>query len=212
VRPADVHHEGITRLAARDFRYARELGYAIKLLAIGKEEDGSVELRVHPTFLPEELLLAKVDGVFNAVQVEGDLIGRALFYGRGAGSLPTSSAVVADVIDLARNMTLGVSNRLRLDLKAPAKLRPMAEISTRYYVRMNVADRPGVLAQIARTLGDHQISIASVIQKEVDESAQAAEIVIMTHLAKESAMQQALQELAGLNVVREIGNFVRVEN
>lgn len=212
VRPQDVYHEGISRLTARDFRYARELGYAIKLLAIAKAEDNAIQVRVHPVFLSEDFLLAKVEGVYNAVELEADLVGRVLFYGRGAGALPTSSAVVADLISIGRALSSGTTPRLPVRWERPRTIRPMAQIQSRYYVRMSVADRPGVLAQIATVFGDFHISIASVIQKETDESAKTAEIVIMTHLSLESAMQEALREVARLEVVSEIGNFVRVED
>ena len=211
VRPQDIYHEGITRLTARDFRYAKELGYAIKLLAIAKETNNSIEVRIHPTLIPEELLLAKVDGVFNAVQFDGDLIGRLLFYGKGAGDLPTTSAVVADLIDLAQKITRDLNSQFQMILDTGKSLKPFAEIETRYYMRMSVADHPGVLARIAKILGDNNISIASVIQKEADASAQTAEIVIMTHPALELAMQTALGEMAQLHLIKEIGNFVRVE-
>lgn len=212
VLPADVYYEGITRLTARDFRYAGELGYTIKLLALARRENHSVQVRVHPALIAAEEALAKVDNVFNAVQVEGDLLGRVLFQGQGAGSLPTTSAVVADVLDLAHGIVHGVAERLSWRIDGALNVRPIAELETRYYLRITVADRPGVLAQIARILGDHAISIASVIQKEADETAQTAEIVIMTHRAREDAMQQALRELANLAVVAEIGNFLRVES
>jgi homoserine dehydrogenase len=211
VRPEDVYREGITRLSARDFRYARELGYAIKLLALARKHDSQLQVRVHPALLHEDELLAKVDGVLNAVQVEGDLVGRVLFQGQGAGSLPTSSAVVADVLDAARSIVSGSPERPSPPPRQTASMRPMSELRTRYYVRMIVADSPGVLAGIAHVLGVHQISIASVIQKEVDRQAQTAEIVIMTHEAQEEAVQQALQEVERLPVVAEIGNFLRVE-
>lgn len=212
VRPEDVYHEGISRLAPRDFRYAKELGYAIKLLAIAKKEDHSLQVRVHPVFIPEDILLAKVDGVFNAVQIEGDLIGKVLFYGEGAGALPTSSAIIADVIYSAQAINLGLSPSLKLWLHRNKVVKPISEIETRYYLRMTVADRPGVLAQIAKTLGEHLISISSVIQKETDRMAKTAEIVIMTHPAKEAAVQKALSEMAALDVVKEISNFIRVED
>jgi homoserine dehydrogenase len=211
IHPDDISREGISRLTSRDFRYARELGYAIKLLAIAKEENHSVQVRVHPAFIPEDLLLAKVDGVFNAIQVEGDLTGRVIFYGRGAGPLPTSSAVVADVIRLAQNIRLGLPPRPQPQLLQPKKVTTISQVTTRYYMRMTVADHPGVLADISKVLGDHLISIATVIQKEADESAQTAEIVIMTHPAQESAVQQALQETQKLTTVQEIGNLIRVE-
>ena len=212
VQPGDIYREGISRLASRDFCYAQELGFAIKLLAIAKQDNKSIEVRVHPVFIPEDSLLAKVDGVYNAIMVEGDLIGRVLFFGEGAGALPTSSAVIADIVSAAQDIALGVGNRMGWRLEPGKVIKPMSEIETRYYLRLNVADRPGVLAQISKVLGDHQISISSVIQKEADSLAQTAEIVIMTHLAKEAAMQSALDELKQLPVVKEISNFIRVEN
>jgi homoserine dehydrogenase len=211
VQPQDIHCEGISRMNSRDFKYARELGYAIKLLAIAKQGDNLVEVRVHPVFIPEESLLAKVDGVYNAILVEGDLVGSVLFYGEGAGALPTSSAVVADIVSAARDIVAGGGGRVRWRLEPGKIIKPMAELETRYYLRLNVADQPGVLAQVSKVLGDHLISISSVIQKAVDAKAKTAEIVIMTHPAKEAEMQQALDELGRLASVKEIGNFIRVE-
>jgi homoserine dehydrogenase len=211
VRPQDIHCEGISRLSSRDFRYARELGYAIKLLAIAKESDNLIEVRVHPALIPADALLAEVDGVYNAILVEGDLVGRVLFYGEGAGAAPTSSAVVADVVSAARDIVTGGGCRMRWRLETGKSIRPMAELKTAYYLRLNAADQPGVLAQVSKVLGDHGISISSVIQKAVDARARTAEIVIMTHPAKESEMQQALKELERLKPVKEIGNFIRVE-
>jgi len=211
ISPQDIHCEGISRMDSRDFKYARELGYAIKLLAIGKQGDNLIEVRVHPVFIPEEALLAKVDGVYNGILVEGDLVGKVLFYGEGAGALPTSSAVIADVVSAAQDIVAGTGSRARWRLEPGKRIKPMAELETRYYLRLNVADQPGVLAQVAKVLGEHKISISSVIQKAADSVAQTAEIVIMTHPAKEAAMQQALQELGRLAVVKEIGNFIRVE-
>ena len=211
VKPQDIHCEGISRLDSLDFKYARELGYAIKLLAIGKQGDNLIEVRVHPVFIPEESLLAEVDGVYNAILVEGDLVGRVLFYGEGAGALPTSSAIIADVVSAARDIVTGAGSRVSWRLEPGKRIKPMAELETRYYLRLNVADQPGVLAQVAKVLGEHQISISSVIQKAADAAAQAAEIVIMTHPAKEAAMQQALGELEHLAVVKAISNFIRVE-
>jgi homoserine dehydrogenase len=203
VRPQDVHCEGISRLDSCDFKYARELGFAIKLLAIGKQSDNLIEVRVHPVFIPEESLLAKVDGVY--------LVGKVLFYGEGAGALPTSSAMVADVVSAARDIVTGSGTRVRWWLEPDKKIRPMAELNTCYYLRLNVDDQPGVLAQVSRVLGDHLISISSVIQQATDAIAQTAEIVIMTHPAKEAEMQQALKELERMASVKKIGNFIRVE-
>lgn len=212
VRPDDIYREGISRLSYRDFRYAKELGYEIKLLAIAKEQDGAVEVRVHPVFLPCDLLLAKVDGVYNAVQVEGDLVGRVLFYGQGAGPYPTSSAVIADVIDVAQRISGGVRITPTLQFDPTKRIKPISEIETRYYLRMGTVDRPGVLAKISKVMADNRISISSVIQRESDVSADVAEIVLMTYPANEQAMQQAMGEIASLDVVREISNFVRVED
>ena len=211
VYPEDVYREGITRLSARDFRYARELGCVIKLLALARRDGPQLQVRVHPVFLREDQLLAKVDGVLNAVQVEGDLVGRVLFQGQGAGPLPTSSSVVGDVLDAARSIIAASPEHPSPPPQQTCSIRPMSELRTRYYMRMMVVDSPGVLATIAQVLGDHQISIASVIQKEADQQAQTAEIVIMTHEAQEESVQQALQEVERLPVVVEIGNFLRVE-
>jgi homoserine dehydrogenase len=211
VRPEDVYREGISRLTSRDFQYAQELGFAIKLLAITKESDNAIEARVHPVLIPEDSFLAKVDGVYNAILVEGDLVGKVLFFGEGAGGLPTSSAVIADVVSAAQDIIRGAGSGARWHLQPGKVIKPMSDIESRYYLRMNVADRPGVLAQIAMILGDHQISISSVIQKMTDSVTQTAEIVIMTHPAREAAMQLALEEVTRLAVVREISNFIRVE-
>ncbi len=211
VKPDDIHHEGISRLGNRDFRYAQELGFAIKLLAIAKQDDKSIEVRVHPVFIPEDSLLAKVEGVYNAVLVEGDLVGKVLFFGEGAGALPTSSSVIADTVEAAQDVALGVDSRVRWKLTPGKTIKPMSEIETRYYLRMAVADQAGVLAQISKVIGDNGISISSAIQKETDSVAQTAELVIMTHPAREKAMQRALGALTHLSVVKEISNFVRVE-
>ena len=211
VKDSDVYHEGITRLRARDFLYAQELGYAIKLLAIASKHDGEVQVRVHPAFVPADLMIAKVDGVLNAVEIETDLAGQVLFNGRGAGAMPTTSAVIADIVDIARNVVGNVLPPVPIELSEDVRIRPMAELETKYYLRLNVADRPGVLAQIASVLGDLGISIASVIQKETDDVAQRAEIVLMTHQASEESMQRALRQLEGLDVIDEVGNLVRVE-
>jgi homoserine dehydrogenase len=212
VRPEDIYREGISRLASRDFRYARELGFAIKLLAIAKQSSSSIEARVHPVFIPEDSFLAKVDGVYNAVLVEGDLAGKVLFFGEGAGALPTSSAVVADIVSSARKIVMGISSKSRRKLDSGKRIKPMADIETQYYIRLNATDRPGVLAQVSKVFGDLSISISSAIQQEVDPRAQTAEIVLMTYEATEKAMQQALVEIDKLEAVKEISNFIRVED
>ena len=210
VRPEDIYREGITGLAAKDFRYAAELGYAIKLLALARCDAAGIQARVHPALLPAEAPLAKVDGVLNAVEVEGDLSGRVHFQGPGAGSLPATSAVIADVLDAAQSI-IGGRRAAHAAAQTVLPVLPMADLLTRYYVRLTVSDRPGVLAQIATRLGDQGISIASVIQKEADMDARTAELVIMTHEAREASMQQALKSLAELDVVEALGSFLRLE-
>jgi homoserine dehydrogenase len=211
VGPEDVCREGIGGLAPRDFRYARELGYAIKLLAVARRENSSLQARVHPTLMPEDELLAKVDGALNAVQIEGDLSGRVLFQGAGAGSLPTTSAIMADVLDAARAITQG-GRPFPWRYTAEIAVKPLDELVTRYYIRIEVADRPGVLAGIARCFGDQQVSIASVIQKEIDVTGQTAELVIMTHEAREDAIQATLVEVRKLPQVVSVGNLLRVDS
>ena len=209
--PQDVYCEGISNIAARDFLYAGEFGYAIKLLAIAKRDDDEVEIRVHPAFIPRDSQLAKVDGVYNAIEVETDLAGKLVFYGEGAGSLRASSAVVADAVAIARNIHHGVNNVPEVKLNPRVTVKPMSEVTTRYYLRLNAPDRPGVLAQISKVLGDNSISISSVIQKESDPAAQTAVIVIMTYPAEEKRVQKALKQLKQLPVVNEVSNFIRVE-
>jgi len=209
--PRDVYREGISNIDARDFLYAKEFGYAIKLLAIAKRADDKVEMRVHPVFIPQDSQLAKVDGVYNAVEVETDLAGKLVFYGEGAGALRASSAVMADVLAIARNIYRGVNNVPELRLNQRVTVKPMSEVTTRYYLRLNAPDRPGVLAQISQVLGDNSISISSVIQKESDLAAQTAIIVIMTYPAEEKGIQKALKQLRQLPVVNEVSNFIRVE-
>jgi len=209
--PQDVYCEGISNIAARDFLYAREFGYAIKLLAIAKRDGDEVEMRVHPVFIPQDSQLAKVDGVYNAIEVETDLAGKLVFYGEGAGSLRAASAIVADVLAIARNIYHGVNNVPEVKLNQRVTVKPMSEVKTRYYLRLDAPDRPGVLAQISKVLGDNSISISSVIQKESDLAAQTAVIVIMTYPAEEKGVQKALKQLKQLPVVNEVSNFIRVE-
>ena len=211
VTDADVYSEGITHLTAQDFRYASELGYEIKLLAIASKTNGAVHVRVHPAMVPSDVMLAKVDGVLNAIEVQTDLAGRVLFHGRGAGDMPTTSAVLADVVGIARNIVSGVEAPPLPSLTADVHISPMDALETKYYMRMNVIERPGVFAQILKVLGDLDISIASAIQKETDDDARRAEIVLMTHRAKEASVQAALQAIDKLQVVNEIGSLIRVE-
>ncbi len=211
VRDTDVFHEGITRLRTRDFHYARELGYAIKLLGIATSDNGAVQARVHPAFVREDAMIAKVDGALNAVEIQTDLAGKLMFHGAGAGSMPTTSAVIADIVDIARNLAGNVVPPPVGELSEHTRVQPISELSSRYYLRLTATDRPGVLAQVGGVLANRNISIASAIQKETDEVAQRAEIVLMTHRANEEAMQLAIHELEALDTVTEVGNMVRVE-
>jgi len=213
---ADVYCEGISRLEPQDFRYAQELGYAIKSLAIANLDDGAVQLRVYPALVPSEHMLAKVDGVYNAVEVDGSLCGQVLFHGMGAGREPTTSAVVGDLIEVVRKMgsqsrSSGSQEWAGPENGAALTARPIGDLQTRYYIRLDVADNPGVLAQIAQVLGDGEISIAAVLQRDTDAEAGSAEIVITTHPAKEASMQNALQTMAGLSQVRRVSNVIRIE-
>ncbi len=225
--PEDVYRQGISSLEQQDFRYAQELGYAIKSLAIATLEDGAIQARVHPALVPLGHMLAKVDGVYNAVEVEGSLCGKVLFHGMGAGREPTTSAVVGDVIEVARRMTLlpgqPANGSPQADEEAPlAAVPPGGEgeawsvesidgLMRKYYLRLRVADQPGVLAQIARLLGDGEISLASVLQKDTNPADQTAEIVITTHPAREASVQEALRSMANLEVVRGVNNLLRIE-
>ena len=211
VHASDVYHEGITRLTTADFQYAADLGYAIKLLAIGRQLDSTVQARVHPAFVPVNRPLAKVEGVFNAVELQGDLVGQVMFQGRGAGDMPTSSAVAGDILDLAGSVASGVQPVLPPKLDAQAVVQPMDALETQYYIRLRAMDKPGVMAQITRVLGDHHVSLAAVIQKSTIAPEQLAEIVVTTHLAREAAIQQAIHHLALLEVVQEVSNMVRIE-
>ena len=214
---ADVYCEGISRLEPQDFRYAQELGYAIKSLAIANLDDGAVQLRVYPALVPSEHMLAKVDGVYNAVEVDGSLCGQVLFHGMGAGSEPTTSAVVGDLIEVVRKMGSQSRSSGSQEWAGPGNgaaltVRPIGDLQARYYIRLDVADNPGVLAQIAQVLGDGEISIAAVLQRDTDAEAGSAEIVITTHPAKGAAMQDALQIMAGLSQVRRVSNVIRIED
>jgi homoserine dehydrogenase len=208
-----VYKEGITRITAKDIDFATELGYRIKLLAIAKSSDGEIELRVHPTMVPYEYLISKVDGVFNAIYVEGDAVGSTLYYGRGAGDLPTGSAVVADIVDIGKNIISGGSTRmLPISVAGDAgdKLRRMEDIESRYYFRFSVLDQPGVLSKISGILGSNNISIKSVIQKGRSAVA-SVPLVFLTHVAREKDVQKAIAEIDSLQVVSEKALVIRVE-
>jgi homoserine dehydrogenase len=210
-----IHTEGITRVTAQDIEYARELGYRIKLLAIAKASEGGagVEARVHPTMIPAASPLAAVSGVFNAVFLTGDAVGDLMFYGRGAGQLPTASAVVSDVLEIARRLAHGVP-ALALELPAvgrrPLPLTPMEAIRCAYYLRVMVQDRPGVLSRVAGILGDNDISIANVIQKGRG-TREAVPVVMLTHEARERDMRAALATIDRLPDVATATTMIRVE-
>ena len=212
VRDTDVYREGIGSLAPADFAYAAELGYAVKLVAIAKRVGDEIQARVHPAFLPAGHPLARVDGVYNAVELEGDLVDWAMLQGPGAGARPTASAVVGDIMSIAQAVAAGAPPKPPPALDRGLRVQPMADLETKYYLRLRAVDRPGVMAQITRVLGDLHVSLASVIQKEVVDAAGTAEIVITTHTARESAVQEAVGELAALDVVIEVSNLVRVED
>ena len=216
VDPEDIYRQGIARLEPQDFRYASELGYAIKSLAIATLENGNLQARVYPALLPVDNMLAKVDGVYNAVEVEGSLCGRVLFHGQGAGRGPTTSAVVGDIIEVARRLDNApppaAGDNSDAAPESQCRIRSIDELECKYYLRLNVTDGPGVLAQIAQILGQENISIAAVLQKDTDPAAQTAEIVITTHPSKESSVQKSLTLLEGLAVVREISNLLRIED
>jgi homoserine dehydrogenase len=210
-----VYHEGIRKIGHEDIAYARELGYVIKLVAIAKDEavgplpDGGMELRVHPAMLPADHPLASVNDVFNAIYVQGNAVGEVMFYGRGAGSMPTGSAVVADLMETARNLRFGSTGRVSCTCFDQKSIRDVNEIQSNYYVRMQAADRPKALASIAAVFGEFDVSIESVLQKRG--TGEAAEIVWVTHRTREGQIRKALQAIEALPVVREISNWIRVE-
>lgn len=196
-----VHIEGIRGLSGSDIQYALDFGYRVKLLAVIKRnDDGRIEVRVHPTMVPTGHMLASVSGVFNAAMVQSDLAGSTLYYGRGAGREPTASTVVADIADAARNLAAKMGRRFPAFGSFPAgELLPMGLVETRYYLRLCLLDKPGVFAKIAAVLGSEEISIASVLQKEV--GGEHVPVVIVTHKAREERINQALQKLVDLKDV-----------
>lgn len=211
-KPSEIYTEGITEIEACDIQYAKEFGYAVKLLAIAKRSGELLELRVHPTLLPESHLLANVGGVYNAIFVKGDLIGENLFYGEGAGARPTSSAVVSDVVAIAQQVTCCAKAVCPAGFKKDiAGIKSIEQIRTRYYVRFSAIDKPGVLARISGILGKHNISIATVTQKERSAS-KIVPIVMMTHEALERDMAKALKEIDALSAIRKKTVRVRAEN
>jgi len=211
-----VYVEGITGIDPIDIEFGEEFGYRLKLLAIARNRDGQVEMRVHPTLIPHHHVLANVDGAYNAVHVHGNAVGNIMLYGLGAGMMPTGSAVVSDLMDLARDILGNTPGRIpplafRRENLEEAVIKPITAVTTCYYFRFAVLDRPGVLSKIAGILGQNQISIAAVIQKgrQVEES---VPIVMLTHEALESSVQKALTEINRLDVVAGPTRLIRIEN
>lgn len=209
---ADVYTEGVSSLSPMDIGFARELGCKVKLLAIAKEQGGRVQLRVHPTMIPEDLLISKVDGVFNAIYVKGDAVGETLYYGRGAGDMPTGSAVVSDIIDIAGSCKDGTAVRrpIRPFSQRAIKLMRMEDVISMYYFRFSVLDKPGVLSRISGILGKHNISIASVIQKGRRQG-KAVPLVMLTHHARERDVVRAMKAINSLPVISRKTIVMRLE-
>lgn len=205
----DVSVEGISHITEDDIEYGLNLGYVIKLLAVGRNTDDGIDVRVHPVFLPKTHPLASVNGVFNAVFVRGDVIGDAMFYGRGAGALPTASAVVADIIEVVRDIVSGTTGRMKYRIGERKKLCPVDKTRSSYYLRLVVADEPGVLGEIATTFGRAKVSLKSVIQARWTEDGDA-EIVAVTHVVTHAAASAAAEALRALPVVREVRSLIRV--
>ena len=208
-----VYVEGITGITLDEIKLTKELGYKIKLLAIIKQNEGNVEIRVHPTLIPKHSMLAKVDDVFNAVLVNGDFVDDALFYGRGAGRNATASAVVADITDVCLNLTAGSSRRIPGFVAGNLykKVLPIDNVWSRYYLSLQVADEPGVLAKITNILDAYNISISSVVQKE-RKGTENVTLVILTHLCEEKNMKAAIVEINALAEVRNNVKFIRIED
>jgi len=205
----DVYCEGITKVSQRDIEAAREFGYAIKLLAIAKRKGEKMQIRVHPALISTSHPLASVNDVYNGIYVRGDFVQDVMFYGPGAGSLPTGSAVAGDIIEIARDINFNSAGRLPCTCFDRLEVQSMDEVQTKYYLRMLVADRPSVLASIAQILGDQQISLASVLQRE--SSPGQSEIVLVTHNVTERNMRTAIQLISDLPVVTEVCNWIRVQ-
>ncbi|MDI6871288.1 MAG: homoserine dehydrogenase [Bacillota bacterium] len=204
----DVLVEGIRHLEPADITYAGELGFRIKLLAIGQDEGGRVAVRVHPTMIPARHPLAAVNGVYNAVFVRGNAVGDLMFYGRGAGDLPTASSILGDVVNVARHLASCGPHRI-CSCFYDYPVIPAGDLKTRYYLRMEVVDQPGVLAKIAGAFGAHGVSLASVIQK--GHGSDPVTLVFVTHTVKEADLRAALREIEGFTVVHAVRNVIRVE-
>ncbi len=211
-----VYTEGISGISTEDVVYAGQLGYRIKHLGVARRTDKGIEMRVHPTLIPEKRLIANVDGVMNAVLVQADKLGPSLYYGAGAGADPTASAVIADIIDVARTITTDAQNRVphlafQPDQIVDIPILPITEIQTAYYLRMRVDDRPGVMAEITRIMGDKDISIEAILQKEPESGVTRATIIMLTQKIREQQMVDAIEAITGLEAVHGAVHRIRVE-
>jgi homoserine dehydrogenase len=211
-----AYTEGITKLTREDIRYAEQLGYRVKLLGVTKRTDKGVELRVHPTLIPEKRLIANVNGAMNAVVVKGDAVGPTLYYGAGAGAEPTASAVVADLVDVTRMHTADPQNRVphlafQPDQLSDLPILPMSEVRTAYYLRLRAQDKPGVLADVTRILADLDISIDAVIQKEPGEGESEADVILLTHITVEKNIDQAIAQIEALPAITGKVTRIRME-
>lgn len=211
-----AYTEGITKLSSKDIKYAEELGYRVKLLGISKKTEAGVELRVHPTLIPEKRLIANVNGAMNAVLVKGDAVGPTLYYGAGAGAEPTGSAVVADLVDIARLHSANATQRVpylgfQLTQQLALTILPIDEVNSAYYLRMRVIDKPGVLADVTKILGDRAISIDAMMQKEPQDGESEADIVILTHVTIEKNMDAAIAAIEALSAIDGKVTKIRME-
>jgi homoserine dehydrogenase len=211
-----VYTEGITKITRDDVVFAEELGYRIKHLGITKRTAKGIELRVHPTLIPERRLIANVDGVMNAVLVQGDAVGPTLYYGAGAGDEPTASAVVADLVDVVRALTSDPENRVphlafQADSLSDTPILEMEDVATAYYLRMYASDKPGVLAEVTKILGDHEISIEAIIQKEPEGESQQACVIMLTHRVLEKNMNDAIEKIEALAAIQDKVTRIRME-
>ena len=204
----DVFTEGITKITAKDMRYAKEMGCSIKLLGIAKNTETGIEVKVHPTMIPENHPLAAVNDSFNAVFVHGDAVDDAMFYGRGAGALPTGSAVVGDIMDVARNMLFNCNGRIGCSCYKNLPIKRIGDTTSRYYIRMRLEDRAGTLAAMAGVFAENDASIAILLQKETIEN--DAEIVVVTHEVAEKKFMDAIKKFSSMEMVKEISSIIRV--
>jgi homoserine dehydrogenase len=205
----DVYVEGITTISTEDIAYAKELGYVIKLLAIAKDDERGIDVRVHPAFIPAKHPLAAVQDVFNAIYIKGDAVGETMFYGRGAGGMPTASAVVSDIIDVARNITHNANSRILCTCFSQKSFCPVENTESPYYIRLLVADKPGVLAAIAGAFGAQQVSLHSVIQKRKVNT--SSELVLITYQVSDANLRLAINTIMGMSVVNKVSSVIRVE-